>query len=204
MIGEICTRDPEHRPPLPMELGLCNSGCGRGANTAEGGKASRLLRTLGLQFGAGSGRSRGLPPWTCTSNTRCSAQIGRPNAVAELITDRSVHVHVMSVGLRFLNPREPWYMVKSVEDAIKVDRQGRLVLPSDVRKAFGIKDGGEVTIRIDGSRVILEPVRTDVKKSVQEWEDLSRSLNAEVFTDEASESWKWMSREYARRKLGLS
>jgi AbrB family looped-hinge helix DNA binding protein len=95
-------------------------------------------------------------------------------------------------------------MVKTMEDAIKVDKQGRLVLPSNVRKAFGIKDGGEVTIRIDGSRVVLEPVRKDVKKSVQEWEDLSRSLKAEVFTDEASESWKWMSREYARRKLGLS
>jgi len=95
-------------------------------------------------------------------------------------------------------------MVRNVEGAIKVDRQGRLVLPSHIRKAFGIKDGGQVTLRIDGSGVILEPVRRDVKKRVQEWEDLSRSLKVEAFSEEPSESWKWISREYARRKLGLS
>ncbi len=95
-------------------------------------------------------------------------------------------------------------MASNVEDAIKVDRQGRLVLPSHVRKAFGIKDGGELTIRLDGSSVILEPVQVDVRKRVQEWEELSRSLKAEIFTEEPSESWKWMSREYARRKMGLS
>jgi AbrB family looped-hinge helix DNA binding protein len=95
-------------------------------------------------------------------------------------------------------------MVKNVENAVKVDKQGRLVLPSHIREAFGIKQGGQITIRIDGSRVILEPVQKDVKQKVQEWENLSRSLKAEVFTEEPNESWKWISREYARRKLGLS
>jgi AbrB family looped-hinge helix DNA binding protein len=96
------------------------------------------------------------------------------------------------------------FMVKKVEDAIKVDKQGRLVLPSHIREAFGIKQGGQLTIRIDGSKAIIEPVKQDVKKKVQEWEKLSRNLKAEAFTEETNESWKWMSREYARRKLGLS
>jgi len=95
-------------------------------------------------------------------------------------------------------------MVKIVENAIKVDEQGRMVLPSRVREAFGIKKGGQITIRMDGSKVILEPLSMDVEKKVQEWANLSRKLKTEIFAEESNESWKWMSRDYARRKLGLS
>ena len=95
-------------------------------------------------------------------------------------------------------------MVKIVENAIKVDEQGRMVLPSRVREAFGIKKGGQITIRMDGSKVILEPLSRDVEKKVQEWANLSMKLKSEILTEESDESWKWMSHEYARRKLGLS
>lgn len=91
-----------------------------------------------------------------------------------------------------------------MENAVNVDAQGRMVLPSRVREAFGIKKGGQITIRMDGSKVILEPISTDVEKKVQQWEDLSNKLKSEILTEEPNESWKWMSREYARRKLGLS
>jgi AbrB family looped-hinge helix DNA binding protein len=94
-------------------------------------------------------------------------------------------------------------MVRNMENAIKVDEQGRMVLPSRVREAFGIKKGGQITIRIDGSKVILEPLNKDVEKKVQEWENLSKKLKSEILTEEPNESWKWMSRDYARRKLGL-
>ncbi len=91
-----------------------------------------------------------------------------------------------------------------MENAVKVDEQGRMVLPSRVREAFGIKKGGQITIRMDGTKVILEPLSKDVEKRIREWENISRQLKAEVLTEEPNESWKWMSREYARRKLGLS
>jgi len=95
-------------------------------------------------------------------------------------------------------------MVGNMENAVTIDKQGRMVLPSQIREALGLKEGGEVTVRLDGSRVIIEPVSKDVKEKVQEWESLTRSLKAEAFVEEPDESWKWMSREYARRKLGLS
>ena len=94
-------------------------------------------------------------------------------------------------------------MVENMVNSVMIDKQGRLVLPSQFREALGLKGGGEVTIRLDGSRVIIEPVSNDVRENVREWEDLTRSLGAEAFTEEPNESWKWMSSEYARRKLGL-
>jgi AbrB family looped-hinge helix DNA binding protein len=94
-------------------------------------------------------------------------------------------------------------MVENMENAVNVDEQGRMVLPSRVREAFGIKKGGQITLRMDGSKVILEPVSTDVEKKVQDWANLSRKLKTEILTEEPNESWKWTSREYARKKLGL-
>jgi len=95
-------------------------------------------------------------------------------------------------------------MVKSMENAVTIDRQGRLVLPSHIREVLGLKEGGHVSIRLDGFRVILEPMSKDLEGKVQEWANLALSLRVEAFTEEFRESWKWMSREYARRKLGLS
>ena len=95
-------------------------------------------------------------------------------------------------------------MVKNVENAVTIDRQGRLVLPSHIREVLGLKEGGHVSIRLDGFRVILEPMSKDLEGKVQEWANLALSLRVEAFTEEFRESWKWMSREYARRKLGLS
>jgi len=95
-------------------------------------------------------------------------------------------------------------MVNVVENSVTVDRQGRLVLPSNIREVLGLKEGGQVSIRLDGSRIILEPTSKDLDESVREWVSIALSLKAEAFTEESRESWKWMSREYAKRKLGLS
>jgi AbrB family looped-hinge helix DNA binding protein len=91
-----------------------------------------------------------------------------------------------------------------MDEAITIDRQGRLVVPSHLREALGVKDGGQFSIRLDGPRLILEPAPKYTKERVDEWAKLARGTKAEVNTEETGESWKWMSREYARRKLGLS
>lgn len=91
-----------------------------------------------------------------------------------------------------------------MEEKVGVDKQGRLVLPADLRETLGIKDGGQVSVRLDGARLILEPISEDLEETVAEWSRQARGRGGEALAEDAPDSWKWMSREYARKKLGLS
>lgn len=95
-------------------------------------------------------------------------------------------------------------MVKIMEETLNVDEQGRIVIPAHIRKAIGIKGRGKLLIRREGSKIILEPFPENLSKSVEEWGNLARTTKAEIFSETIEESWKWMSSEYAKRKLGLS
>ncbi len=46
--------------------------------------------------------------------------------------------------------------MKSTGVVRKIDELGRIVLPSEIRKVFGIHEGDELDISVDGERVILQ------------------------------------------------
>lgn len=93
---------------------------------------------------------------------------------------------------------------ENMEETVNVDKQGRVVLPSRMREALGIKSGGEATIRLTGNQIIIEAASVETKARVAEWGRMARSLKAEAISEGGEESHKWVSREYARKKLGLS
>jgi len=47
----------------------------------------------------------------------------------------------------------------SIGVARKVDHLGRIVLPVELRRLFGIAEGDHLAISVDGERIILEKVR---------------------------------------------
>lgn len=94
-------------------------------------------------------------------------------------------------------------MVKSLERTINIDKQGRLVVPANIRETLGIKEGGQVFLRLEGNRIIIEAVTENLEKSVEEWAKKTKRQPAKAMMEETKESWKWMSYEYARKKLGL-
>ncbi|MEM1849166.1 MAG: AbrB/MazE/SpoVT family DNA-binding domain-containing protein [Thermofilaceae archaeon] len=94
--------------------------------------------------------------------------------------------------------------MKLVEGRARMDRQGRIVLPAHIRKALGLREGGELLVRLDGRRIILELIPGDLEASVEEWVKLALNLKLEAHPEGFEEGWKWVSAEYARRKLGLS
>lgn len=46
--------------------------------------------------------------------------------------------------------------MKSTGVARKIDELGRIVLPSELRRVFGLHEGDELEISVEGERVILE------------------------------------------------
>ena len=94
-------------------------------------------------------------------------------------------------------------MVNNVEYVIRIDKQGRVVIPALIREALGLVSGGKALLRLNGTRIVMEPVNEDLEKRVEEWRNLALRLSAEPFTEDIEDSWKWMSREYAERKIGL-
>jgi transcriptional pleiotropic regulator of transition state genes len=46
--------------------------------------------------------------------------------------------------------------MKSTGVVRKIDELGRIVLPSELRRVFGIREGEELEISVDGERVVLQ------------------------------------------------
>ena len=97
-------------------------------------------------------------------------------------------------------------MVIDEEVTVTVDEQGRMVLPSSLREKLGIKKGGKVLIRSENSKRIVIERRNDesVEARVQNWSRVTlREAPAIDRGIKKPVSKKWMSSDYARRKLGL-
>lgn len=39
---------------------------------------------------------------------------------------------------------------------LRLGKQGRLVIPADIREALGLSPGDEVHVRLDGPRIVME------------------------------------------------
>jgi len=93
-------------------------------------------------------------------------------------------------------------MVKIMESVLKVDGQGRMVLPRKVRQALGIDGGAELVCRVVGNRIVLEKFSRDsIRRAFVELEELAPSLDVDVEEFEGED--KYFDREYALRKIGL-
>ena len=89
-----------------------------------------------------------------------------------------------------------------VEAFVKVDKQGRMVLPKDVRKALGIEDEAEVVCRVIGNKVILERFSIEsIQKAFADLEEIAPSLEVDMVKVEGED--KYVDSEYALRRIGL-
>jgi len=85
---------------------------------------------------------------------------------------------------------------------VKMDKQGRIIIPSKVRKLLGLEPDSEFLLDIRNNTIILEPVRNNMDQIIDEWYE--KMLNMKVRT-KGFESIPsiWMSENYVKRKLGL-
>jgi AbrB family looped-hinge helix DNA binding protein len=93
-------------------------------------------------------------------------------------------------------------MVLNVEVIVKVDKQGRIILPKDVRRAIGVEGGMEMVCRVVGDRIILRKFSVeDVHKAFSELEEIAPSLELDTVKVEGED--KYVDKEYALRKIGI-
>jgi AbrB family looped-hinge helix DNA binding protein len=93
-------------------------------------------------------------------------------------------------------------MAVNMEATIRVDKQGRTVLPKDVRKAVGIDGEAEIVCRVVGNRIILEKFSMEaIHKAFAELEEMAPSLELDTVKVEGED--KYIDREYALRKIGV-
>jgi len=96
-----------------------------------------------------------------------------------------------------------FHMVNSVEYEVSIDRQGRIVIPAPIRKALGIIGGGKLLLRLRNGKVELIPVDKSLEERVSRWVEEVLKTKVEPFSEKVKEEWKWVSKDYAERKLGI-
>ncbi len=91
----------------------------------------------------------------------------------------------------------PYFMV-----LVKIDEHGRLVIPSEIRKKLGL-ERTIVDIEVIGNEILIKKVDKGInKEEIEKWlEDLKR-ISPKIKGKVREIEDKWMSEEYAWRKIG--
>jgi transcriptional pleiotropic regulator of transition state genes len=93
-------------------------------------------------------------------------------------------------------------MVKIMDFMIKVDKQGRTVIPKEIRQALGISENTEIICRVFGEKIILERFSPDsIYKAFNELEEIAPDLDLDRVSVEMED--KYFDKKYALRKIGL-
>ncbi|GBE55093.1 spoVT / AbrB like domain protein [archaeon BMS3Bbin15] len=92
-------------------------------------------------------------------------------------------------------------MVIKMEYVLKVDRQGRVVLPVEFRRELGIKNGGSIVLKKKNSRIYVE-VGGDLEGKVEQWKEKLKGMEVKAQQFKPGES-KWVSENWVRKKLGI-
>jgi len=92
-------------------------------------------------------------------------------------------------------------VVIKMPNILKVDQQGRVVLPIEIRRALGIVRGGSIVLEKKNNRIFIN-AGGKLEENVKQWKERVKSINVEAKTFKAGES-KWMSESWAKKKLGI-
>jgi len=88
-----------------------------------------------------------------------------------------------------------------MEYVLKVDRQGRVILPVELRRVLGVKNGGSIIIRKKNNRIYIDAGR-ELEGEVKRWKEKIKRIKIEVEQIGRTES-RWVSEDWSKRKLGI-
>lgn len=73
---------------------------------------------------------------------------------------------------------------------IKLGRQGRIVIPAEIRTELGLEEGDVVSAHVDGERLVLETPAAGLRRLRREFREgaAGRDLVAELIADRRAEA----------------
>ncbi len=75
---------------------------------------------------------------------------------------------------------------------VKVDEKGRVIIPKKIRETAKLKEGSYVTVKSEGTTIILEPLEPVADKYYGTFKVTKWPENLDDFTVEAVKKW-WQS-----------
>lgn len=72
--------------------------------------------------------------------------------------------------------------------AVKLGKQGRLVIPAPLRQELGLEMGDELVARAEGGRLIFEPKQAVVARLRERFKDVKGSLADELLAERREEA----------------
>lgn len=84
-----------------------------------------------------------------------------------------------------------------------MDKFGRILIPKEIRKTLGIREGAELEIEIKDEKILIKPVNYSLEKKVEELLDYLKNNAPKPFVSTEEVEEKWYSAEYSMRKIGL-
>lgn len=95
-------------------------------------------------------------------------------------------------------------MVINVAIEVKIDKQGRLIIPAEFRKKMNLNDESQIEMILVADQIILRKKESVNEKKIEKWKKELKELNLKANTEENEEpSKKWLSEDYVRNKLGF-
>ncbi|MFX0065726.1 MAG: AbrB/MazE/SpoVT family DNA-binding domain-containing protein [Candidatus Hermodarchaeota archaeon] len=87
---------------------------------------------------------------------------------------------------------------------IKIDKQGRIVIPANIRRQLSITEDTLLEISLIANQVIIRKKTGEDKETISQWKQKIENMSIEAFKEDIDEEkTKWYSEEYVRNKLGL-
>ncbi len=90
--------------------------------------------------------------------------------------------------------------------ASKIDKQGRIVIPKELREKLRLRPETSLKIHLMGRKLVIEAYDPDLESNDKKWGQKLKNMIIEPFkidqSNETSEA-KWFSKQYACQKLGL-
>ena len=76
----------------------------------------------------------------------------------------------------------------SSTEEVKVGREGRVLIPAEIRRAAGIKPGTTLIVRVEGERVVLIPRDAIKRRLRQMFAEVEGSMAAELIAERHEEA----------------